>query len=410
MTRRLGLVVALALPASSGCERIGASTSAASGSSAAARASAAAEAAGSALRPTAADRDAAASSALERGELARLFGELSEPDRYFFSDNYVSNETSYLQVAEELDRRAKKHAAYLGVGPEQNFTYIAITEPEIAFIVDIRRGNALEHLLYKAAFDGAETRSHFLATLIGRQWQREGDPGPDASIEQVLAHAEKTRADDATFSRIHAQLLERITRDYGVRLSASDRKTLLDTGRALFEKGLGLRFELKEHNGRKYPSLGELLAQRSPEGRALGYLASERAFRTVQALERDHRIIPVVGDFAGKHALAKIAEELRRRHLEVSVFYTSNVEQYLMEPAKWKAWIKNIEALPTDEQSLFLRCYLDQGRKHPAQMAGHRTTTLLQSMRHFLERQRTRGYASFFQLVTDEVPTMPSGR
>jgi hypothetical protein len=29
----------------------------------------------------------------------------------------------------------------VGVGPEQNFTYIAALKPSMAFIVDIRRGN-----------------------------------------------------------------------------------------------------------------------------------------------------------------------------------------------------------------------------------------------------------------------------
>src|SRR5688572_25477605 len=41
---------------------------------------------------------AAGTSALPAAEFARLFKELSEPDRYFFSNNYVSNETSYLDV------------------------------------------------------------------------------------------------------------------------------------------------------------------------------------------------------------------------------------------------------------------------------------------------------------------------
>jgi len=39
---------------------------------------------------------------------------------------------------------------YLGVGPNQNFTYIAKVQPRYAFIIDIRRQNFLEHLLFKA--------------------------------------------------------------------------------------------------------------------------------------------------------------------------------------------------------------------------------------------------------------------
>ena len=42
-----------------------------------------------------------------------------------------------------------KGGVYVGVGPNQNFTYIAAIRPELAFIVDIRRQNLLEHLLFK---------------------------------------------------------------------------------------------------------------------------------------------------------------------------------------------------------------------------------------------------------------------
>ena len=399
MTRLGGLLLILSVTAAAACERAGASSVASSASAPASTPAPVAAAPSSALDASAPEP----SSAVSQADFARLFRELSEPDSYFFSDNYISNETSYLQVTRELATLAEKHAAYIGVGPEQNFTYIALTEPKLAFIIDIRRGNALEQLLYKAAFDGAKTRAHFLATLLGREWQESGDPGADASIEQVIAHAEKSKADEPSFVRIHAALTDRIGKGYGIALSAADTKTLLETHRAFFEKGLGLRFELKEQNGRKYPSLGELLAQKSPQGASAGFLASEQAFRLVQRLERENRILPVVGDFAGDHALAKIAEELRRRDLPVSVFYTSNVEQYLMEPEKWKAWVKNIDALPSNEQSLFLRCYLDQGRKHPQQLAGHRTATLVQRFDQFKWRQRARGYGSFYQLVTDGV-------
>jgi hypothetical protein len=72
--------------------------------------------------------------------------ELSEPDGTFLSDNLVSNEQSFLQVVPQLRASVQPGGAYLGVGPEQNFTYIATTRPAVAFIIDIRRGNLLLHL------------------------------------------------------------------------------------------------------------------------------------------------------------------------------------------------------------------------------------------------------------------------
>ena len=76
----------------------------------------------------------------------------SEPGGYFDTDNLISNESSYLQVVPELRRAGISGGAYLGVGPDQNFTYIAEIRPAIAFIVDIRRDNLLLHLLFKALF------------------------------------------------------------------------------------------------------------------------------------------------------------------------------------------------------------------------------------------------------------------
>jgi len=330
-----------------------------------------------------------------------LVRSLSEPDGPFFSDNYVSNETSYLQVAGALARSAKPGGAYIGVGPEQNFTYIAITRPKLAFIVDIRRQNMIEHLLYRALFTEATSRAHFVAMLVGRPYQAEGDPGAAGSIDAVMAHAEKGPADEATFTATHARLRAAIEKE--MPLDAEDKKTLEVTHRAFFKGQLDLRFELKQSNGRRYPTLRELLGARDGEGAARGFLASEDAFRFLQAMEREGRIVPVVGDFAGDRALPGIAAQIAGEKLTVSAFYVSNVEQYLFEPKVWPRWARNVAALPIDDRSLFIRCYLDQGKKHPNELKGHRTATVLQKIGDFNERQAKKSYASWWEVATEKV-------
>ena len=69
----------------------------------------------------------------------RTFLRLSEPAGYFPSENVVSNETSYLHVLDAMRRLGVKGGAYIGVGPDQNFSYIAAIRPEVAFMFDIRR-------------------------------------------------------------------------------------------------------------------------------------------------------------------------------------------------------------------------------------------------------------------------------
>lgn len=76
---------------------------------------------------------------LPASEFTRLVQTLSEEGGYFFSDNFTSNEDSYLTVVDKMKELGATGGAYIGVGPEQNFTYIAKVRPRIAFIVDIRR-------------------------------------------------------------------------------------------------------------------------------------------------------------------------------------------------------------------------------------------------------------------------------
>src|SRR5947209_4597938 len=102
-------------------------------------------------------------------EFWKLIGELSEPDGSFPFDNFVSNETTIQSVIPKLQAKAQPGGAYLGVGPEQNFTYIAALQPKIAFIIDIRRQNLVEHLMYKALFELSADRADFVSRLFSRK-------------------------------------------------------------------------------------------------------------------------------------------------------------------------------------------------------------------------------------------------
>ncbi|MBI4951302.1 MAG: hypothetical protein HY908_04660 [Myxococcales bacterium] len=335
-------------------------------------------------------------------ELRALSQALSEKGAEFFSDNYISNETSYLQVAPALAERGRRGGAYVGVGPEQNFSYIALLEPEVAFIVDIRRDNLVEQLLYKAAFERAESRAEFVALLVGRDLDRATAPGPDASLESVLDAVERVKPDSQAFERIHGELLAHAEARWGEPLGAADRKTFKRTHKAFWKGGLELRFELKADNGRRYPTLRELVSAADPDGKRRGFLAEEATFRTVQRLEREDRIVPVVGDFAGGKALRAVGDEMRRRSLALNAFYVSNVEQYLFEGGAWPKWVGNVAALPRDADSLFIRCYLDQGKRVPLQMKGHRTATTLQKVGDFLARNEAHPYRSLWGVSSDE--------
>ena len=97
---------------------------------------------------------------------AKLVQRLSEPGGYFDSDNLISNETSYLHVLDGMRRLKVQGGAYIGVGPDQNFSYIAAVRPNIAFMIDIRRDNLLEHLLFKSLFAMSRNRVEYLVPAV----------------------------------------------------------------------------------------------------------------------------------------------------------------------------------------------------------------------------------------------------
>src|SRR5204862_1608126 len=111
---------------------------------------------------------AAADLTISLEQFGRYIDQWSEPEGYFDTDNFISNETSYLHVLDQLQKQVKPGGIYLGVGPDQNFSYIVHTRPTLAIITDIRRQNMLEHLWYKALFALASNRTEYLSVLVSR--------------------------------------------------------------------------------------------------------------------------------------------------------------------------------------------------------------------------------------------------
>ena len=83
----------------------------------------------------------------------RMIVELSEPGVSYPYENFVSNELQVQDVIPALKVTTKLGGVYIGVGPEQNFTYVAALQSQLAFVIDIRRQNMLELLMYKALFE-----------------------------------------------------------------------------------------------------------------------------------------------------------------------------------------------------------------------------------------------------------------
>src|SRR5690606_21573161 len=111
----------------------------------------------------------------------------------------------------------------------------------------------------------------------------------------------------------------------------------------------------------------------------------EESFRFVKDLERRNRVVPVVGDLGGPHALRAIGQEIAARNMVVSAVYVSNVEQYLMRDAGFRNFAATVAELPFNDRSVFIRSYFMRGYGHPQYVPGHFSTQLLELFDSFVE-------------------------
>ena len=313
-----------------------------------------------ALRPAALAAAADALPAqLSDADFWKLIGDLSEPDGNFPFDNFLSNETTIQSVIPALKSKTRPGGAYLGVGPEQNFTYIAALQPKIAFIIDIRRQNMLEHLLYKALFELSDDRATFVSRLFSRT--RPAGLSRRSSAAQLFQAYEKAPADQALFDSNLRAILDNLTRRHQLPLNAADQTALTYVYKSFFREGPGLNYAVGGGPSVNMPTYTDLMTQTDPNGQPHSFLASEDHYAVVRTLEGRNLVIPVVGDFAGPTAIREVGRYLASHDTTVTAFYLSNVERYLFDRRRaWRSFYTNVAVLPYDDKSLFIRAVLNR--------------------------------------------------
>jgi len=310
--------------------------------------------------PAGARRADAVPASLTDREFWSLIAQLSEPNGHFVSrsgstDNLLSNEIQISTVAAALARQVAPAGVYLGVGPEQNFTYIAAIKQRIAFITDIRRGNMDEHLVYKALFEICGSRAEFAARLFSRK-PVAASPRRKSAAQLMTAISNAAPVDEATFTANLKALIDLLTNKHGFALTPDDRANIEHVYRAFYRFGPAIDYT-SSINGRtgSFRTYATLMASVDQSGEERGFLANDDNFARVQVMESKNLIVPVVGDFAGPKALRSIGAWLRARGATVSAFYVSNVEQYMQQNGVWPAFCANVAALPLDRSSVFIR-------------------------------------------------------
>ncbi|MEO7361529.1 MAG: hypothetical protein ABI120_14445 [Gemmatimonadaceae bacterium] len=300
----------------------------------------------------------------------RMITEFSEPSGYFTSENFVSNETSWQMVIPPLLSAIKPGGVYLGVGPEQNFTYIVAFKPKIAFITDIRRQNLLQHMWYKAVIEMSNDRADFLSRLFGRV----RPPGLDtaATADALITAYERAAPDSARFKNTYDAVRDLLVTKHGFKLSTDDLASLYHVDSAFYFAGTALNYSFGQGRsgnfgggggyGRMMPTFAELMRADDGTGLNRSFIGNEENYRALRDLQQRNLIVPLVGNFAGDKALAAVGNWVRARNATVSTFYLSNVEQYLFRQGdEWSRFYTNVGKLPLDANSTFIRSATNRG-------------------------------------------------
>jgi hypothetical protein len=293
---------------------------------------------------------------LSNQDFWKLASAFSESNGGFRSDNLLSNEGFLQYVIPDLLRIARPGRAYLGVGPEQNFTYIAALKPSVAFIIDIRRGNLDLHLMYKALFELSDDRVEFVSRLFSRK--RPDGLNRSSTPQQIFEAFARAEPSEALY-RDNLKAIEHQLVDVH-RLALLPDDVSGDRGieyvyRTFFTFGPAIQYSSSGGFGGRYqPSYADLMSATDGNGESRSFLATEDRFAQLKEMESRNLIVPVVGNFAGPKAIRAVAAYLKEHHTLVSAFYLSNVEQYLRMDGLWADFCANAATLPVDETSLFI--------------------------------------------------------
>ncbi len=291
---------------------------------------------------------------LSDAEYWALVERLSEPGGYFQSDNLVSNEIYMQTLIPELTTVVTPERVYLGVGPEQNFTYIAALKPKMVFIIDVRRGNLHTQLMYKALFEMSKDRADFASRLFSKK--RPGGLTTTSTAQEIFTALAGVESSEALYKDNLAMIQAHLTRTHEFTLSAADLKGIEFVYYNFYWFGPSLTYSSSTGGGGRnnFVTYHALMVADDGAGVSRSYLANEENFAFMKTLESRNLLVPVVGDFSGPKAIRAVGRYVRDHGSLVSAFYLSNVEQYLSRNGVWYTFCGNVATLPLDESSTFI--------------------------------------------------------
>ena len=312
-----------------------------------------------------------------RGELHRA----AAPANYTI-DCFVSSEVAYNDVLRRcMPVGDAPRGAWLGVGPDQNFTYIGALRPQFAVILDARLDNLLEHLLFKLLFAEARGPLDYLCMLLGRR-RPVGDLADPAAAsgKAVLARLSEQPLDEEHEKASRARVESVFAARWGANAEILRRVERIQMEFVRRQLRVTSVSESCLANLDKIPDFGEVIGATTAEGFNLHYLTCPDHFAYVKDLHARDRIVPMVGNVTDPTAIARVRDLLGETGLRLSAVYLSNLEEFLLQRyvisndriterpnphgdltgsagAAYERLLQQLEALPCDDDAVLIRFY-----------------------------------------------------
>jgi len=299
----------------------------------------------------------------------KLIEDASEPNGEFPSENFVSNEAGFQMVLPALLEVTKSspNGVYIGVGPEQNFTYAAALRSKMAFVIDIRRQNMLVHLIYKALFEMSDNRADFIARLFSRR--RPEGISKNSSVAELFNAFAPIPYDTDSYQKNLEGITNLLLTKHKFGLTRQDQTNIEHVFLAFREYGPGINYNsgtVTRVGAPAPPNYADVMTATDTQGIQQSYLANEENYRFIRDMEGRNMMIPLTGDFGGTKAFRAVGQYLKDHGATVSAFYTSNVEEYLFQSSGGPVgdrnpsgtapnFYANVAMLPLDAASTFIR-------------------------------------------------------
>jgi len=332
----------------------------------------------------------------------KLIVDLSEPGGAYPYENFVSNELQYQDVVPALKATTKPGGVYIGVGPEQNFTYAAVLQSKLAFVIDIRRQNMVELLMYKALFDMSPTRADFVSNLFSRV--RPAGLDTKTTSAALFAAYDSAKVDPDLLAKNLTAIKAYMTK-HGYALTDEDLSNIEKIITVFSRGGPGINYNFASPNPAVGPpseaTYARLMNTTDITGRNSSFLAIEENFLYVREMQRKNLIVPLVGDFAGKAVIRNVGRYLDDHKSPVGVFYISNVETYLDDTQK-QTFYANVTTLPVDSSSMFIRHILGvPARGLPWWRQGFTNVSTVAPMKEFIDAIKGGRRPTFQEIVRE---------